>query len=192
LAGGINTYAYVAGNPLGAIDPFGLLKWNNLGTTIRGGFDFSQTAPPTSPFQGPGVGSPKILATASADWAVRPTCVCEGGSYVLDEYEVDFRTFINLKARYASRRQRNWVLRGEGDHVADFNNWAAGTGMQTAQAVENKLKEQIFGSLSECQQFADATMFNNLGPSFDKAIDATRAKWDTSGLHSYGGPNAKR
>ena len=35
LQGGINTYSYVSSNPLGAIDPRGLVEWN--GTVLSGG-----------------------------------------------------------------------------------------------------------------------------------------------------------
>ncbi|WP_161808917.1 RHS repeat-associated core domain-containing protein [Stenotrophomonas daejeonensis] len=34
LMGGLNTYAYVAGNPMGSIDPFGLVTWRG---TVHGG-----------------------------------------------------------------------------------------------------------------------------------------------------------
>jgi RHS repeat-associated protein len=34
VKGGVNTYGYVGGNPVSAVDPMGLIKWTGKGTTI--------------------------------------------------------------------------------------------------------------------------------------------------------------
>lgn len=96
-----------------------------------------------------------------------------------------------LMPSYPSPELTDWAPRAEGDHIADYNNWAAGRGQELARAVENTLKTMTFNSLVECEQTADATMFNSLGRSFDQVIEQTRANHDATGRHLWGGPNAR-
>ena len=190
LDGGLNTYAYVGASPFNFMDSAGLLRWTNHGTTTT--HNFNPANPPLpSPFYGAGRVPANAGATVSADWTIRPKCVCQGGVYVLDEFEIDFRTSIHLLPSYSSAALAAWALRAEGDHIADYNSWAAGRGQTMARAVENKLKTMTFNTLAECEQTADATMFNTLGRSFDQAIQSTIATHDVTGLHLWGGPNAR-
>jgi RHS repeat-associated protein len=191
LRGGMSTYGYVGGDPLHFIDPLGLLRWTNQGTTTMHNFDPSNPPAP-SPFYSGGNVPENAGATVSADWKIRPKCVPRGGVFVLEEYEVDFQTFIHLMPSYPSQRLASWAVRAERDHITDYDNWASGRGQGTAQAVEDKIRTLTFDSLCECEQTADATMHNNLGPSFDKVIQETRAKHDATGRHLWGGPNARK
>jgi hypothetical protein len=184
LAGGINTYAYVEGNPLGAVDPLGLLQWRTLGEWR----DLSSTQATNWPGANPGRLGPTVGGVTSVEWAISAKCTCQGtGDYRLDEFSVD----INAVARIKKSRRvgvMEFGINGEHDHQQDIWNWSNGSGKTRASALEQRLKSVSFRSLEECESFSRERMTQDLQAQMPAVFRATIEKWDKTGKHTYVGP----
>jgi len=181
LGGGVSTYAYVGGRPMGAVDPLGLLQWELLPTQWKSGYaagaaTYTYPGAPQSEFRA------NTLARTTIDWNISAQCSCGDSGYSLNEYSVSLLPLVLMRSRYDSPEIRRSTRRDELDHVRDLNNWA-NSAKVPAEQFESGMKSNVFGTASECESAAISAMQGHLSSSVLPAIVDSHRRWDASGKH---------
>ncbi len=186
-----NLNLYASGRPLEGSDPYGLLTWINgpTVTTITGPpivvNNFfgggNRTAPPgTLGWTVPRVSvSFTCVKTSICNWQLSSAGVTV--TYHAEIYKLPTSSM-------SSAAQDAWVLRAEGDHVADFAWWAAGPGLAGAKIGETVASTVGYWTQSGCGTGTADIMKAAIAPSLVAADNASVAKWDSTGKHTWTSP----
>jgi hypothetical protein len=104
--------------------------------------------------------------------------------YVLDTVKVSVPIVVELRKKYDSAAQEKFARNAEQDHVADYEDWAAGTGKELADKEAAKLREHDFATPEQAQKVIKKELEGALFKSLKAEEKATRDFWD-KGLHDF-------
>jgi|GEM_PF-6032335 len=183
--GGLNLFKGFSNTPVNNSDPFGLLDWKDQDPIFDPTFRPGAPAMPV-----PGT---KFLPTDVRDWAITviewdiwPYCKCVAkDNYVLERIEIQFRIRVFLRPSYEgdapnSALLKEDIIKGEMDHVKDFQDWANKIGKPLAEEMEKQLLGQAehFHDQALCETTMRGKMQQRLEGSASKATNDSIRKYD--------------
>lgn len=165
----MNTYAYVGGQPVSAIDPQGLLSFRTQ-VTWENDDNF--------PTAGDGGGNTVPSIPIHCD------CKCSGGEWTLDQCAMTY--LIRVLIRYNLKPlEEQGALRMEPDHVYDMVD-VAGKIRRAAEIEEGKERMRgPFPTKEVCEKHAAEALSAVATPIMQKAFDDSHARWDGPGGRHY-------
>lgn len=186
-----NLYAFTRNSALSYVDLWGLLTWiNNQNVSLWGaevhwprGSDFYNNVPADGAITVPRV-SMKFSCCKCGWFSWR---LCKEGITI--DYHAETTFSPGIRSDPAAKQE--WMARAEGDHVADFNEWASKSANPLAQSTEDSLRPRSWLTAQGCGFAIRDAMFEALLPSARTAIEQSVAKWDDTGRHTWGSPTQR-
>jgi len=170
-----NLYSFVANNPAGLKDPFGLLALD-----VATYYTYHQFIDRSREIGG---------LTSIREPEVTADCKCDNcGQYVLDQLRVTLTMDVQYAQGYGSQF-RAFVQAHEPDHENELRAWADNDGKNKAQIQEDQLKKTKFTSQEQCQSGTSQAAKKRISDGWHQAAKDSHDKHDLSGGdHQYMGP----
>ena len=205
--GGVNLFGFVGNNAINFPDYLGL-EPEIVAGDAKSKYDLTNSLIVEN-FPGGSYGGPTsdALALAVLKYDIAPVCKCKNPDkktkhYILDSLKVTIYTEIHFKAAYDSDDEKQFAIKKENDHVADYKTFAVD--QLTKNAINafatNKSKENSttndYDSDSECVAGIKAELpkdmtLKNLAQAAVIGTIKTYDKKQANGaapLHKYPGP----
>ncbi|MFI5458895.1 MAG: RHS repeat-associated core domain-containing protein [Isosphaerales bacterium] len=187
-----NGYTYAWNSPAAAEDTTGLLTWK-VGDTV-----WSEGTSITNIYGRKVDFLPNDLAETSVNIDIGATCGCANnlnpfGNRTFIDYHVTIWAVVVVRPELEPVALAQWVKRAEGDHVTDFTTWMNGPAKAKAQATETTevAKARSYWTKKGCAEREVAILAASMPASYSQALADTIRTWDTTGKHTYGGPNQR-